>query len=90
MINDNGDITYHKDTGLVYEVFHSFKMAKSRRSNMATGYIRYLATGYIHQENAQPLVTNFSGKTMTLARSGNSSNTFQFRADFEKFDTFFC
>ena len=52
-----GNITWHKDMGLVSEVFHEESL-DSLKGNIGIGHVRYSTTGASTVENAQPLVLN--------------------------------
>lgn len=68
-----GNITYHKDLGLVSEVFKAETMGKLH-GNLGIGHVRYSTTGASVQENAQPLVLNYIKGTLALAHNGNLVN----------------
>ena len=52
-------ILYHKDVGLVSEVFDSSVMKKMPESHVAIGHDRYSTTGNNTIENVQPFLTEF-------------------------------
>ncbi|HIW84620.1 MAG TPA: amidophosphoribosyltransferase [Candidatus Dorea gallistercoris] len=68
-----GNIAYHKDLGLVSEVFKAETMSKLH-GNLGIGHVRYSTTGASVQENAQPLVLNYIKGTLALAHNGNLVN----------------
>lgn len=68
-----GNINYHKDLGLVSEVFHDDVMEKLH-GNMGIGHVRYSTTGANIIENAQPLVLNYIKGTLALVHNGNITN----------------
>ena len=53
-----GNISWHKDTGLVSEVFHTDILEKLKGS-AGVGHVRYSTTGASTAENAQPLVLSY-------------------------------
>ena len=57
-----GNITWHKDMGLVSEVFHEESL-DSLKGNIGIGHVRYSTTGASTVENAQPLVLNYFRST---------------------------
>lgn len=74
-------ITYHKDMGLVPEVFSGGKLDALPEGDIAIGHVRYSTTGASQHLNAQPVV--FTGKCgkMALAHNGNLTNTKQLRKE---------
>ncbi len=74
-------IIYHKDMGLVPEVFAGGKLENLPEGDIAVGHVRYSTTGASQHLNAQPVV--FTGKCgkMALAHNGNLTNTKQLREE---------
>ncbi len=74
-------IIYHKDMGLVPEVFSGGKLDDLPEGDIAIGHVRYSTTGASQHLNAQPVV--FTGKCgkMALAHNGNLTNTKQLREE---------
>ena len=70
---ERGNICYHKDLGLVSEVFKAENLEKLR-GNLGVGHVRYSTTGASTRENAQPLVLNYIKGTLALAHNGNLVN----------------
>lgn len=81
-VNDNGTIIYHKDMGLVPEVFND-TMLNHLKGSIAVGHVRYSTCGGSQRENAQPLVTKYKKGTLTIAHNGNIVNSPQLRKEFE-------
>ena len=81
-VNDNGTIIYHKDMGLVPEVFND-TMLNHLKGTIAVGHVRYSTCGGSQRENAQPLVTQYKKGTLTIAHNGNIVNSPQLRKEFE-------
>ncbi len=81
-VNDNGTIIYHKDMGLVPEVFND-TMLNHLKGTIAVGHVRYSTCGGSQRENAQPLVTKYKKGTLTIAHNGNIVNSNQLRKEFE-------
>lgn len=73
-VKSGGGIEYHKDMGLVSEIFND-KVLKSLVGGMATAHVRYSTTGDSLQANAQPLVVNFRKGSLALSHNGNLTNT---------------
>ncbi|MFA7204747.1 MAG: amidophosphoribosyltransferase [Saccharofermentanales bacterium] len=73
-VNNDGDVTYHKDMGLVGEVF-SDTMLDRMPGKMAVGHVRYSTTGSSVRENAQPLVIKYVKGSLSIVHNGNLTNT---------------
>ncbi len=80
-INDR-ELSYHKDAGLVGEVFHEAVLDRLN-GTMAVGHVRYSTTGGTRRENAQPLTLRYVKGTLALAHNGNLPHADQLRARFE-------
>ena len=80
-INDR-ELSYHKDAGLVGEVFHKAVLDRLN-GTMAVGHVRYSTTGGTRRENAQPLTLRYVKGTLALAHNGNLPHADQLRARFE-------
>lgn len=72
-VNNNRDISYHKDMGLVSDVFNEEILSKLP-GTMAVGHVRYSTTGESLRENAQPLVLRYVKGNIALAHNGNLIN----------------
>ena len=73
-----GNISYHKDMGLVNEIFHPDTLT-SLKGDVGVGHVRYSTTGDSCKENAQPLVLNYLKGTLALVHNGNLTNTDELR-----------
>ena len=82
-VNDDGLIHYHRDVGLVPEVFTHEVLSKLGTGNMAVGHVRYSTAGNHNRANAQPLVVRHRKGTMVLAHNGNLINAAQLREELE-------
>ena len=83
VVNDKGVFTYHKDGGLVNDVFTPAVMEHLGEGNMAVGHVRYGTTGGGGRINAQPIVVNHVKGAMALAHNGNLVNSFELRRELE-------
>ncbi len=83
VVNDDGVFQYHKDDGLVNDVFKPEIMEKLGEGNMAVGHVRYGTTGASDRLNAQPIVINHIKGKMALAHNGNLVNSFELRQELE-------
>ena len=83
VVNNDGVMKVHKDTGLVNEVFTSDVLAKLEEGSMAIGHCRYATTGMQHRNNAQPLLINHGKGAMALCHNGNLTNAAELRTKLE-------
>ena len=80
-INDGGIITYHKDIGLVSDVFDQKTMDELTTGKMAIGHVRYSTTGAPKKENAQPIVIRYAKGNMAVVHNGNLTNAVELREE---------
>lgn len=83
VVNDDGVFTYHKDLGLVPEVFNRETLEKLGQGQIAIGHVRYSTTGKPNRSNAQPLVVRHIKGPMSIAHNGNLVNARQLREEYE-------
>ena len=83
VVNDDGLFNFHKDTGLVNEVFGAETLRKLGQGNIAVGHVRYGTTGGSQRSNAQPIVVNHRKGRMALAHNGNLVNSQELREELE-------
>ena len=69
VVNDRGVFNYHKDLGLVHEVFDKDTLAKLGTGNIAIGHVRYSTTGNSNRSNAQPLVVRHVKGPLAIAHN---------------------
>ncbi|MBP0963598.1 MAG: amidophosphoribosyltransferase [Oscillospiraceae bacterium] len=82
-VNNDGDITAHKDVGLVPDVFHRGVLDKLGLGQMAVGHVRYSTTGKPQRSDAQPLVVRHIKGNMVLAHNGALTNARELREELE-------
>jgi len=82
-VNNDGDFSYHKDMGLVPEVFNE-DILSSLKGRLAIGHVRYSTTGSSLRENAQPMVIKYRNGNMALAHNGNLVNAGTIRQRLEE------
>ncbi len=82
-VSDGGVISYHRDLGLVSDVFRREVLEGLGQGQMAMGHVRYSTTGTRSRANAQPLVINHIKGTMALAHNGNLTNAAELREELE-------
>ncbi len=83
VVNDNGVFNYHKDLGLVNEVFDREALDKLGNGNIAIGHVRYGTTGATNRANTQPLVVRHIKGPMAIAHNGNLTNALELREEYE-------
>ena len=83
VVNDKGVLSFHKDLGLVPEVFNPEILSKLGKGNIAIGHVRYSTTGNSNRENAQPLVVRHVKGPMSIAHNGNLVNARDLREQYE-------
>ena len=70
---ERGNVQFHKDLGLVSEVFKEESLHRMA-GDIGLGHVRYSTTGASVAENAQPLVLSYIKGTLALAHNGNLVN----------------
>lgn len=80
--NNNREIIYHKDVGLVGDVFDVQRL-REMNGTMAIGHVRYATTGAGRRMNAQPFVVNYVKQQLAVVHNGNLVNTEELRDYFE-------
>ncbi len=80
-VNDDGVIIYHKDRGLVPDVFNEVVL-NHLKGRAALGHVRYAASSKV-REDAQPLVTRYSKGTLATAYNGSLADPVGERARLE-------
>ena len=83
VVNDKGILSYHKDLGLVPDVFNEGNLRKLGMGNIAIGHVRYSTTGKSNRSNAQPLVVRHIKGPMAIAHNGNLVNAIDLREKYE-------
>jgi len=78
----DGKIDYHKDMGLVQEVFRD-SLDKLKGGHAAIGHVRYSTMGDSLVANAQPLVISSKRGHLALAHNGNLINAKELRDELE-------
>ncbi len=78
-----GRIDYHKDMGLVTEIFRNGCIDKLAGGQAAIGHVRYSTMGDSLLANAQPLVISSKKGHLALAHNGNLINARELRDGLE-------
>lgn len=80
----NGNtILYHKNTGLVSEVFTDKVLAKLPKSKIAVGHNRYSTTGNHSAKNVQPFITEFLTGRIASVHNGNLTNAREIKEELQ-------
>ncbi len=80
-VNDDGVILYHKDSGLVPDVFNEVVL-NHLKGHAAIGHVRYSASDKV-REDAQPLVTRYKKGTLATAYNGSLADSVEERSRLE-------
>ena len=81
-VNRDRDIYFHKNIGLVNEVFNEEELAKLS-GRMAIGHVRYSTAGGSLRENVQPLVLRYVKGQLAISHNGNITNAGEIRKQLE-------
>ena len=80
--NDDATIECVKGMGLVSDVLSNDKI-KNLKGDIAIGHVRYSTAGGSVPENAQPIVTQYSKGTLSIAHNGNLTNAIELKRELE-------
>ncbi len=83
-INEDGIIHFHKDVGLVSEVFTKEVQRDMPQGKMAIGHVRYSTTGVSKKENAQPMVVRHKKGNLAIVHNGNLTNAVELKRELEE------
>lgn len=83
-INEDGIIHFHKDVGLVSEVFTKEVQRDMPLGKMAIGHVRYSTTGASKKENAQPMVVRHKKGNLAIVHNGNITNAVELKRELEE------
>ncbi|HZX45706.1 MAG TPA: amidophosphoribosyltransferase [Clostridia bacterium] len=78
-----GKIKYHKQMGLVSEVFDD-SILEDLEGSISCGHVRYSTIGDSHVINSQPLVVKYRNGSLALAHNGSLVNADKLRAELEQ------
>lgn len=87
-VSDFSRFHFHKEMGLVTEVFNKDQIRKLTGS-MAIGHVRYSTTGESRLLNAQPLIFTTVEGELALATNGNLVNALEIRKELERSGSIF-
>ncbi len=77
-------IKYHKDMGLVNEVFQDKEIKRLPAGHLAVGHNRYSTTGCNTPENVQPFITEYLTGRIATVHNGNITNARKLRRVLEE------
>lgn len=83
-INEDGILHFHKDVGLVSEVFTREVQSSMPEGKMAIGHVRYSTTGVSKKENAQPMVVRHKKGNLAVVHNGNLTNALEIKRELEE------
>lgn len=83
-INNGGVISFHKDLGLVSDVFNQQVVDGLPNGKMAVGHVRYSTTGAPKKENAQPIVVRYAKGNLAVVHNGNLTNAVELRKELQE------
>ncbi|MDF2959200.1 MAG: amidophosphoribosyltransferase [Paenibacillus sp.] len=81
-VADGSGFKYHRDMGLVKEVFDNDKLSTLVGSS-AIAHVRYSTAGESKLANAQPLIFKYRGGDLAIATNGNLTNAAAIKHDLE-------
>ncbi len=87
-VNDNGHIIYHKEMGLVTEVFNNVTLAHLK-GKFGIAHTRYCVSAEHLRENAEPFVLKYKKGQMAFAHNGAIVNADELRENLEEIGFFF-
>lgn len=82
-VNTDGVISYHKEPGLVSEVFTNEVLDSLPEGKMSIGHVRYSTTGSAKKENAQPIVIRHKKGNLAVVHNGNITNAIELKQELE-------
>ncbi len=80
--SDGEVITFHKEMGLVADIFSEEILCRLPGSS-SIGHVRYSTTGTSELKNAQPLVVDFEDGSISVAHNGNLVNGHEIKKELE-------
>lgn len=87
-VTDGTQFRYHREMGLVKEVFDKDRLA-SLSGSCAIGHVRYSTSGDSRLANAQPLVFKYRDGDLAIATNGNIVNEPAIRRELEQSGSIF-
>ena len=88
-VNQNGKISFHKDVGMVPEVFHESDLEELGQGQMAVGHVRDASNDKRDRVSAQTLSMRYVKGPLVIAHNGALSNFPRFVRSWRKAARFF-
>lgn len=82
-VNSGGVVSYHKDVGLVSNVFKPHIVDSLPKGKISIGHVRYSTTGAPKKENAQPIVTRYAKGNLSIVHNGNLVNAMDLKEELQ-------
>ncbi len=82
-VNSGGVVSYHKDVGLVSNVFKPHIIDSLPKGKISIGHVRYSTTGAPKKENAQPIVTRYAKGNLSIVHNGNLINAMDLKEELQ-------
>ena len=83
-VNDDGQIVYHKELGLVTEIFNDVVVRHLRGAKAGIAHCGYHKSSENQRENAQPLVMRYTKGQMAISYNGCLLNGHALRGQLEQ------
>lgn len=80
-VNNNGNITYHKDFGMIPEALPESELSRLGNGQVAIGHVKYSSGGQVDHENLAPLVMRYIKGQLALCINGALTNYQELRDD---------
>ncbi len=91
-LSNDGSVKYHRELGLVFEVFTPEainKLIGDGVGDMVLGHVRYSPSGEGGVYNSQPLVMRYAKGSMSIANNGQLTNRAEIKNHLEKHGAIF-
>lgn len=82
--NDEKNFFYHRNLGLVSDVFKDKEILNKLKGNNAIGHVRYATAGDNSVRNVQPFLFDFHDMSVGICHNGNLINAKTLRKELEK------
>ncbi|MBP1752387.1 MAG: amidophosphoribosyltransferase [Geobacteraceae bacterium] len=87
--SDGSSLHYHKNMGLVADVFGNQDIFKQLPGKNAIGHVRYSTTGSSIMKNVQPIMVDYSRGSIAVAHNGNIVNAQLIKDELEAWGSIF-
>ncbi len=83
-VNDNGNMVYYKDFGVVPEALPEKELARLKNGQIALGHVKYSAREQIDHADLAPLVMRYSHGQLALCMNGALANHNELKEELHK------